>query len=104
MSADRLPVQGFHEGEHHAPEFHMMCAVYDPSSGRILHIHEIMRWPGARESAHDVEARYRSVYAEVELLVQQPTMVDLVLNHKTAKAFGIDMPYPPSRSPTRVLN
>jgi len=30
---------------------HEICAVYDRKDGRIIHVHEIVRWPGSPESS-----------------------------------------------------
>ena len=51
-------MRAFFRGQVLEPESHELCAVYDPKNGRIMHVHEIVRWPGAVDRTKtDVQAR-----------------------------------------------
>src|SRR6266567_8086392 len=57
--------KAFHRGEVLHPLSHEICAIYDPRDGRIVHVHETMRWPGSSDSGrHDFEARSLEMAAE----------------------------------------
>jgi hypothetical protein len=48
------------------PELHETCAVYDPRTGRIVHVHQMVRRPGVPAlSKRDVEKRGAEVAAKL---------------------------------------
>jgi hypothetical protein len=47
-------------------EPHEVCAVYDRRDGRIVHVHEIVRWPGSPAcSKHTLESRGLEIAAKM---------------------------------------
>jgi len=57
-------MKAFLQGRILEPESHELCAVYDPRDGRIVHVHEVVRWPGASGAAtQGVETRALEIAA-----------------------------------------
>jgi hypothetical protein len=48
------------------PELHETCAVYDPKTGRIVHVHQMVRWPGMPAlTKRDIEKRGAEIAAKL---------------------------------------
>ena len=59
-------MKAFFHGKILESEPYEVCAVYDAKDGRIVHVHEIVRWPGSPESSkHTLERRGLEIAAKM---------------------------------------